>query len=232
MEHGLCHLEYTVHTVQLHGGRKEAPTSASGTLWANIHTRRGYTELHMSNHLSTDVYLQMVGVRRVCANVLILFAFASLSVYRSLTAVGILHIRAVTHQSCYLWLIFMAEPVCLVTEPGPITTGIQVHVHLQKKEPRGRATNPYRVWSFGFLCVRFKRSCLTLVFGWDEQTLGDLRRQVESMLGAKASPRPSVKSFLTQGSHVQNSGTKEGNSHLRMSSDTKKKPNPAARAPN
>lgn len=77
----------------------------------------------MSNHLSTDVYLQMVGVGRVCASVLILFAFASLSVYRSLTAVGILHTRAVTHQSCYLWLLLMAEPVCLVTEPGPITKG-------------------------------------------------------------------------------------------------------------
>lgn len=41
----------------------------------------------------------MVRVRRVCASLLILFAFESLSVYRSLTAVGILHIRAVSHQS-------------------------------------------------------------------------------------------------------------------------------------
>lgn len=92
-------LEYTALTVQLYWDRKEAPTSASETLWTNTHTCCGYTDLPMSNHLSTDVYLQMVRVRRVCASLLILFALASLSVYRSLTAVGILHIRAVSHQS-------------------------------------------------------------------------------------------------------------------------------------
>lgn len=41
----------------------------------------------------------MARVRRVCAHLLILFAFASLSVYTSLTAVGIFHIRAVSHPT-------------------------------------------------------------------------------------------------------------------------------------
>lgn len=35
----------------------------------------------------------------MCARLLIVFAFASLSVYASLAAVGILHIRAVSHRS-------------------------------------------------------------------------------------------------------------------------------------
>lgn len=45
------------------------------------------------------VYLQVVRVRGVCARLLIVFAFASLSVYASLAALGMLHIRAVTHRS-------------------------------------------------------------------------------------------------------------------------------------
>lgn len=92
-------LEYTVHTVPLDWGRKEAPALACETVWTNIHPCCGYTNLYTSNHLSTDVYLQMVRVRRVCARLLILFAFASLSVYTSLTAVGILRIRPVSQRS-------------------------------------------------------------------------------------------------------------------------------------
>lgn len=187
-------LEYTVHTVQLYWGRKEAPTSASETLGTDIHTRCGYTELHMSNHLSTDVYLQMVRVRRVCASLLILFAFASLSVYRSLTAVGILHIRAVSHQGVTYGSLSVCpvcpEPVCLVIEPGPITTGIQVHVHLFKKGPRGRATRmPRQRLLTGFdhfvSCVSGSSgdawpSCLGVIFG--DRSWIYARRQVSQIL--------------------------------------------------
>lgn len=136
-------LEYIALTVQLYWGRKEAPTSASETLWTNTHTRCGYTDLPMSNHLSTDGYLQMVRVRRVCQ----LANFVCLSVFICLQIADCSwnppYPRCQSPE-CYLWLIFMAEPVCLVTEPGPITTGIQVHVHPRKKGPQGRATRTTR----------------------------------------------------------------------------------------
>lgn len=137
-------LESTALTVQLYWGRKEAPTSASKTLWTNIHTRCGYTDLPMSNHLSTDVYLQMVRVRRVCASLLILFALASLSVYRSLTAVGILHIRAVSHQSVTYGSFSWRNQFVLSQSQGQLQQAFRCTCTSVRKGLGGRATRTTR----------------------------------------------------------------------------------------
>lgn len=200
MASALC--EYPIETVLLYYGRKEASTSASETLWTNIHTRCGYTELHMSNHLSTDVYLQMVWVGRVCARLLILFAFASLSVYRSLTALGILHIRSASHQSVTYGSFSWRNQFVLSKSQGQLQqvfrcTCTSVERASGQRDQDATQATSFRVWSFRFLRVQFKRRCLTGMLAWDEQTPGilgdrgwiDARRQV--------SPRLSVQSFLT-----------------------------------
>lgn len=79
------------------------------------------------------VYLQVVRVRGVCARLLILFAFAPLSVYASLAAVGILHIRAVSHRGVTYGAFSWRNQFVLSRGQGQLQQARQVHAHHGKR---------------------------------------------------------------------------------------------------
>lgn len=85
--------------------------------------------------------------------------------------------------------------------------------HSAARAPPEERALSYRVWSFRFWCVRFKRRCLTLVFGCDEQTPVIFRDRSWIIARRQVSPQLSVKSFPTEGSHQHTQFRRCGSKH-------------------